>query len=401
MAGGATTFQAHDLSNIAGPAPDLGLDWLNADPVWAGLPGVTLEKVSISQDSRVLAYADSTAQNAYVFDLEAQTKLVIPGPVGHEFDYVATISPSGAWLALTTYQDAETESVVRVYDAGTGVLLADFPTLTGSANFVAWSEDESLFLVGTGDTLAPIDTSSWTIITLGTAPPGEALSGKFSPDGTKCAIRCWGSNGLIVYETATWTSTALTPEPTDVPFYSFSPDSSKLVAVTYGDGAIVYSAPGWGSTTVPWATLTLDDPIGVAAVDFSASGNLLVLAASPYLVDATLHEYDLGASSYVGATSLPSGDGVVAYFLFPPPPATPNVVTTGASGAVLDATGAPAAGRVVRVYDRTTGALITSTTTDAEGKFTTSDIGSPAEIQVVLMDNSTPALNDLIYRVAP
>lgn len=75
------------------------------------------------------------------------------------------------------------------------------------------------------------------------------------------------------------------------------------------------------------------------------------------------------------------------------------MLTRMVDGTVLVA-GAAAAGRTVRIYNRTTGALLASGTTDAAGAFSI-DAANTGELQVLCLDDAAgTTYNDLIHRVA-
>lgn len=82
----------------------------------------------------------------------------------------------------------------------------------------------------------------------------------------------------------------------------------------------------------------------------------------------------------------------------PPPDPGPAPGDCHISGIVRDQFGAPAS-RTVRLYNRATGALLDTTTSNASGEyfFTT---GSTAEVQVVALSPSS-GLNDIITRATP
>ena len=84
----------------------------------------------------------------------------------------------------------------------------------------------------------------------------------------------------------------------------------------------------------------------------------------------------------------------------PPQDGLPVPGTYSVSGVVYDDTGAVAI-RTVRLYDRETGELLSTTTTAADGSYAFS-LNSAGEVQVIAMDDTAGTLyNDLIHRALP
>lgn len=69
------------------------------------------------------------------------------------------------------------------------------------------------------------------------------------------------------------------------------------------------------------------------------------------------------------------------------------------AGVVYDDVGQPAAGRIVRIYSRSTGAMLAQCVTDVSGAYQTS-VSYAGEVQRVVLDDAPGVLhNDLIDRI--
>jgi hypothetical protein len=406
-------FRAWDMSTggVAFPTPE----WLVEDPA---IGGAGWDRPTASDDRRFVAYCTNASNSIFVYDLLKQSRLRILLPSDSNGIDPPIVSPSGRWVAVSRYEDTETQPIVHVFDAATGKEVT-IPAFTQWCNFLAWSPDESRLAIGTATGLAVLNTSTWTTISLGTAFSGDSSAGVFSPTGAHFVLVRYDDFGCRLYETATWTSTTLTYPtgeqytPSNDAKVCFSPNGERFllrpgksdISRTY-----VFAIPS-GTVThdLSHAALTGGNHSQeIKAVEFLPNSDSLVHAGYTYNADISssvirLHEYNLATNTYAGFVDAtdrldPGIDTpTIKVWISTLPPIG---VTTGATGGVLTADNSPAVGTEVRVHDRITGAVLGTAETDGSGQFTVGPvIPYTPEIQVVLKDDSVPALNDLIYRI--
>jgi WD40 repeat protein len=330
--------------------------------------------------------------------------------------YFLKFSPDGTQLAVTYGSSSGANSLI-VYSTADWSVLTEKAASVGQFVNVEFLADSSRLLVAVRDNddkrLAVFNTSDWTEVTV--AQPGiRGFEGPIaiSPDGTKAYIVSgnFGLRGIYEYDTSDWTFTQVGSVAWN-PWSAFFLDAGGARLAFGGPGVFgvvgqevgweVYNTSTWAiDTTYALEPLIAGTNIDVNGAAISPDRRIIALALSKSPKVFFVDTITWTEVPYSGPT-VPDNEALIFAFSTAAPNSGPAslVVTTGTTGVVTTDLGAPAAGRPVRVYDRTTGGLITSTVTDAEGKFTTSDLGDPTEIQVVLLDTSTPALNDLIYRI--
>lgn len=132
-------------------------------------------------------------------------------------------------------------------------------------------------------------------------------------------------------------------------------------------------------------------PVSVTGVSFNnPSGAVLQIGQVQgfYAWDGMIDEIDIvkGAARFKGN--------------FTPPAAALDDVGNSVSGIIYDDTGAPCA-RTVRLYDRSTGALVGSTTSNASTGAYSIAAGIDEVQRIVLDDSGGTLYNDIIDRVIP
>lgn len=393
------------------------LAWIGADSDYLAWVGYGLT-AALSKDGSRLAFSveEEYGGTVMIYNLVALTKVVFTLPAttkGWQLD----LSPDGFMLAISAYDYLEVENSLRIYNTSTGALVSGTPVYTGWVNAIKFSPDGTkLAMQSDSGGFAVYDTTTWAPITLADSLSGsEWLVGQieFSPDGSLCVLGLYSlladhASKVKVYSTATWavSTPAVQPAGTYRSYkLALSADGSRLAANAETE-LLIYNTSSWACLVVPHSTY---DPSGLKAVyafGFSGDGSMVEMAltsgASAYpTVPWELACVNAVTGSMATTVTLTASSSEPQFALFIPgaPVAASIVVTTGTTGSVLDALGNPVA-VTVRVYDRVTGALLTETTSDALGEFLTDELpGGTTEVQVVLLDDSTPALNDLIYRI--
>lgn len=309
----------------------------------------------------------------------------------------------------------------------------------GAALCCKFSPDGSLLAIGHTNSprFTVYETATWTNLTINGAMPGSAVqSVAFSPDGTKLAISFLTAPFFQVYDVTSGFSSITTPT-TDVLSASractFSPDGALLaLGSSTAPFLVVYNTVDWSKVTIPVPPTST-----TYALSFSPNGALLAVGStssprlSVYETSAwakltiagtqpigqvnDLVFYDGGA--YLAAAFNGSSDSIARYNtttwarLTSISPSfgnsangcafSPNAITKEVQGVIRDDTHTPVQ-RTVRLYRRSTGALLASVTSGADGSFGPFSFASQVEVQRVALDDAAGALyNDLIDRVIP
>ncbi|HEV8606237.1 MAG TPA: serine/threonine-protein kinase [Tepidisphaeraceae bacterium] len=137
------------------------------------------------------------------------------------------ISPDGKWVLTFTHNS----NVNKVWDASDGRLVKQFPSV--GPGFSGFSSDSRWLLIGNdGGHLVPVDT-----LELGPPTPSGSV---FVPDSTLMALTV--PSGVRLFEQVTNRQIATLVDPTlDLNVQlTFSPDGSKLIAVTGTNGIHVW-----------------------------------------------------------------------------------------------------------------------------------------------------------------
>lgn len=274
---------------------------------------------------------------------------------------------------------------------------------------------------GTG--FATINTSTWTIATPSSSDePGWGNSVAFSPDGALIAVGHsggWDSgqeNDLVsIYNASTLARTRILNDP--VPggerarTVAFSPDGTKfafglsfdrLAVRVYetatwtiiGDiGAESPDAQHWFSATKIAFSQDGTKIIAVGGDDYAEAGIIMdINSGYAHAPENIIFRFDEPLNTGMG---FPPNYNAKYVFACPP-----TVVSKRISGTVLDNAGFPAE-RLVRLYNRSTGALLAEQMSAVDGSFGFSLL-SDTELQRVALDSpGEPIRNDKIDRIIP
>ncbi|HYK04632.1 MAG TPA: hypothetical protein VE974_22965 [Thermoanaerobaculia bacterium] len=143
------------------------------------------------------------------------------------------ISPDGARLAV-----AGESGPVQLLDARTGQPIRSFdvPRNDAAKTMLAFSPDGAFLVMGCGHQACVIDAASGQIVTR--LPSAEARHGdlvwsaSFSPDGKQVAMSSRNSGDVLVYDVATWQTTATIRGQVAVFSAAFSPQGNWLATGT-------------------------------------------------------------------------------------------------------------------------------------------------------------------------
>lgn len=293
--------------------------------------------------------------------------------IGHTNNPRVTVYDTATWTAFTIYGGTPSSAVQALSFSGDGTKLAisyltapfftvynvvsDFDLITtpstdvvGTSRACAFSQNGAFLAVGSSSTpfLTVYNTSDWSKITLGTAAGSAVYSVAFSPDNSRLVVGLQSVPRLMIYNTTSW-STVFVPLPpsgtvNDIAFY----DGGSKVAIAIS-GAV--------------------DSIRL----YDASTGALITPTNPMT---------FGNTSNGCAFS-------------------PVAISRSVQGVVRDDTDTPGQ-RVVRLYNRGTGALLVTNTSAENGAFGPFPFASPIEVQRVVLDDASGTVhNDIIDRVIP
>lgn len=319
-----------------------------------GQPNGTVNAIEMSPDGTMLAVGISSSPFLIVYATATWERLAISG--GNPAGIVRDISWSadGTRLALAH----STSPYITVYTVATWAKVSITGGLPpGNGYGVSWSPDGSKLAHQSNNVggFTVYDTATWTKITLTGGQPAAALGRcRFSPTGAFLAVG--SGSGLTVYNVSDWSKVALSggaAGTSSVDVLAFSPDGA-FCAVQYGPSPYlyIYETTGWTFTSP--ATV----PSGIRGLNYSGDGAKLVVSTNTVAQELMVFDTSTWTASVLNNVL-----GVAIYAPLPSSRAT-RELTTGLQS-IRDASDLPAAGRAVRAYSRTTGALIAQTTSRA------------------------------------
>lgn len=357
---GSTSIQDFDVSAdgryLATASPFALYDLQTGQHVpLSGWPGGTPVSgcVAFSPDGTKLAVGRSSSPYLHIFNLSAGGSLLSISSPGFNVRYVAW-SPDGTKLAAASGSTSDTKSI-RVYYASTWAFDSISMIGTYTAYQPAWSPDSTKLAAGFASS-APAAVRVWNASDLSEVSIAVPLSHSgnhvaWAPNGAWLAVGAVATSpNLTAYDTATWTQATIPVQgATIIRHMAWRPDSSELL-VSYDSGS---------------ARIEAFDP-----ADWSKS----VPAGAPTSLAMRMIKF--------ASTNM-------------------RRVSTGA-GQIMDDAGSPASGRVVRMYDRASGALICEAATDASGQFARRyATWAPVDVRV-LDDDAGTVHDDLTFsRVTP
>ena len=201
-------------------------------------------------------------------------------------------------------------------------------------------------IVVAGDAVPYLTRASWSKqkqLAISSTPPYNGNGVSFSPDGSLCAVAHVSPPYLTVYNTSNWSKVAISSTPTSTGYgVSFSPDGSLCAVAHSGSPYLtVYSTSNWSKVPHPFAALP-------------ASGNLRAVA--------------FHAPSH-------------------------SVIR----GSVRDVDNNPAA-RTVRIYERSTGEICATTTSDpVTGDYSAKVYEGDVDYDAQFLAAPGELLNDLFF----
>lgn len=361
-------------------------------------PDDTIWGMAASPDGTKLALAMSGSSGLWVYDTTTWAKITLPEPIDGSAEHVAW-SPDGSLLAVVcTY-----EPYLVVFNTSdwsrvtiTGAQPAGFPYEVG------FSPDGSRLAVAHDTTpfLSVYNTSTWARITLGSNPEGRCDSLSWSPDGTRLALAIPNiSPYLNIYNTATWAKVTIS---------GGNPTSGSRVARYSPDGSFLAVGSQYGSTYLTMynastlAKITVSNQPGAAIIDmaFTLDSARLIVACDAFTSSQFVQLYQTSgwSKSFLAEEDYPVYNPRSVHVA--PAAFLAKRVGSSATSKIKDAAGA-AAQRTVRLYNRATGELMASGTSDTNGDFELFTLTNSPVQRVVLDDDAGPVYNDLIDRVTP
>ena len=201
-------------------------------------------------------------------------------------------------------------------------------------------------IVAVGDAVPYFTRASWSKqkqLAISSTPPSTSNGVSFSPDGSLCAVAHVGSPNLTVYNTSNWSKVAISSTPPSISIgVSFSPDGS-LCAVAHNNSPFltVYNTSDWSKVEHPFAVLPTS--VNLRAVAFHAPSHSVI------------------------------------------------------RGSVRDVDNNPAA-RTVRIYERSTGEICSTTTSDpVTGDYSAKVYEGDVDYDAHFLTAPGELLNDLFF----
>lgn len=348
----------------------------------------------VSPDGRYLAVSTSPA-GFQVIDLQTMAQVPVSGVSGTIYPNAVAWSPDGTKLAI----GMGASPFLRVFNMAAGGSSITVSAAPDSIQRLAWSPDGARLaagsvLNGATNTLWMYNTSTWAYSTPGTRPDYAPQALAWSPDGaTLAAGFSQGSYYLRAWTVASWAQVTIADLPAHAgDRLAWSPDGAWLAVSSVWTTLTAYNTSTWAKATIPAAPSNI-----VRGMAWRPDSSALLLG------------YNAGAmriesfNPTTWAKSTPSGAPTTALIQgLEFTAADMRRVAAAGAAQILNDAGAPASGRVVRVFDRVSGNRITQKTTDASGQFSAPCwIWAPVDVQVLDDDAGTVYADLHFTRVVP
>lgn len=361
----------------------------------ARLPAETfLYAHALSADGRYLAVCTSPA-GFQVIDLQTMAQVPVSGVSGTIFCNAIAWSPDGTRLAI----GMGGSPFLRVFNMTAGGSSVTVTNAPDSIQRLAWSPDGTRLAAGSvsnfgTNTVWMYNTTTWTYSTPAVRPDYAPQALAWSPSGaTLAAGFSQGTYYLRAWTAASWAVVTIADLPAHtVERLAWSPNGTWLAAASVGTSLTAYATATWAKETIP------SGPTGIVrgmAWKPDSSALWLGYNAGAFRIES-FNPTTWAKSTPAGApsTTLIQGMDFTA--------ADMRRVAAAGAAQILDDAGAPAAGRVVRVFDRATGDRISQKTTDASGQFSVPFFtAAPVDVQVLDDDAGTVYADLHFTRVAP
>lgn len=381
-----TAFGADTMGEIEDRARlDLLPGWL-ANPMANAI-------LDVSSDGRYLAATGSAAPYLAVRDMQTGVNVSLPGWTYSAAGSRLAISPDGTKLAIARSSSPRLV-VLDLASGGTAFSIASQPSY--SLSCMAWSPDSTKLLVGTSNAsesfgLRVYLASNWSSsnVTTSTNPP---VACAWKPDGTQFAGGYSSGAMVRIFNESDYSEATIPVQPAFAVYHlAWSPNAAYIAC-----GGLSAQVTALNASTYEVAANVTPATSGIRDMKWRpGTGKLYCVydTGAPRITE--IDSADWSQSTPAGATTTHALRSIVFSNT------DMRRVTTGA-GQILDDTGSPAAGRIVRMYDRATGALIGSKTTDAAGQFS-ARYASWAPVDVRVLDDDAGTVHDdlTFARVTP
>ena len=381
-----TAFGAETMAEIDDRAR---LDLL---PGWVSNP-MSNSVLDVSSDGRYLISTGDAAPYLAVRDMQTGLNLSLSGWTYTAGGSRVAISPDGTKLAIARSSSPRL-IVLNLSSGGAAFTIGTLPSY--SLSCLAWSPDSTKLLVGNSNTLEAFglriyNAADWSFSNVTTSTP-TVISVAWKPDGTQFAAGYSSGTTVRVFNAADFTEPTIPVQPAfAVNHLAWSPDAAFIACGGLGAQITVLNA----STYAVAANVT-PATSGIRDMKWKpGTGKLYCVYDTGATRVTAIDSADWSQSTPAGATTTHALRGIVFSNT------DMRRITTGTAQILNDA-GSPAAGRIVRMYDRTSGALIMSKTTDASGQFL-ARYASWGQVDLrVLDDDAGTTYNDLTFaRVTP
>jgi WD40 repeat protein len=346
--------------------------------------GSGINEVRYSPDGSLIAFACNGASgtgNKRLVVLNATTLVEVFSSTRSTDGLMSVVfSPDGTKLLAVGYGT----NPITLYNTSDWTFIAPpVPPATGDSISAAISANGQQCVIGTDsssdDLVATVyNTSDLTVVqNIDVVQDGYIWpnSFDFSPDGTRLAM-CLADGGAVavrVFETTTWTVVDEIPREYDDGVSPYDAYYFTRIKYTQNGTRLICLGTQWNPDgTVCWIV----DP---TSATIQAAGNVPVFFNPP----VNLRESSNGFLIPKDLVLLPS-----------------PLVSKRLNGTVEDHTGAPAQ-RLVRVYNRSTGALMDEQMSGVDGSFSFAFMHDPELQRVVVASAGDPIRNDLTDRIIP
>lgn len=335
----------------------------------------------------IIVHAGAGTQFMRVFDATSDWSVVSGTPTLPNTGFGCCYSNDESLFAVAH----AVEKRISVFNTSDWTGIDDLPTLPNTAYGVAFSPNDEYLAIAhaNGNRLTILDTSDWSIIPGTPSLPWTAEDVHFSPNGDYLAVAHSNGRNFSVINTSDWTVNTSVPTMSGSSFgCHFSSDGSYL-AVAHANSPNLTIL-----NTSDWSTFH-----GMPTISSGAGNKCRFSPDDKYLAvtrlsNPRLRIIDTSDWSVVAEPVMPTGCTGVAF--------TDNPIVNKISGKIYDKNGDPCERLIYLTTRQAPPRLLYSTQSHpVTGEYDFTLISSDEVSRIVVSEDDSPVLNDIIDRVIP